>query len=112
MRPFLTKLASSVTVIITTLSYVICRVTSYTNAISDLERDAETGVITAEAKASEIDAVVRSVAEGQKIGLLLAMTLIPCILMLIACVLYRKFYKLDEERYDEICKEIAARKNA
>ena len=112
MRPFLTKLASSVTVIITTLSYVICRVTSYTNAISDLEKDAETGVITAEAKVSEIDAVVKSVAEGQKIGLLLAMTLIPCILMLIACLLYRKFYKLDEDRYDEICAEIAARKNA
>ena len=41
MRPFLTKLASSVTVIITTVSYIICRVTNYTNAISDIEREAE-----------------------------------------------------------------------
>ena len=112
MRPFLTKLASSMTVIITTLSYVICRVTNYTNAISDLETEAETGAITAETKAAEIDAVVKSVAEGQKTGLLLAMTLIPCILMIIACILYRKFYKLDEERYDEIRAEIEARKNA
>ncbi|MBO4559367.1 MAG: MFS transporter [Lachnospiraceae bacterium] len=110
MRPFLTKLASSMTVIITTLSYVICRVTNYTNAISDLEKEAETGAITAETKAVEIDAVVKSVAEGQKTGLLLAMTLIPCILMIIACILYRKFYKLDEERYDEIRKEIEDRK--
>ena len=112
MRPFLTKLASSFTVIITTISYVICRVTTYTNTISDLEKDAEKGLITAEQKAESIDAVVKSVANGQKNGLLLAMTLIPCILMLIACVLYRKFYKLDEERYDEIRAEIEARKTA
>ncbi|MBQ3913706.1 MAG: MFS transporter [Lachnospiraceae bacterium] len=112
MRPFLTKLASSFTVIITTVSYVICRVTTYTNTISDLEKDAEKGLITAEQKAESIDAVVKSVANGQKNGLLLAMTLLPCILMLIACVLYRKFYKLDEERYDEIRAEIEARKNA
>ena len=110
MRPFLTKLASSVTVIITTVSYVICRVTNYTNEISDLEKEAELGTITAEAKAEQIDAVVRSVADGQKNGLLLAMTLIPCILMLIACVLYRRFYKLDEDRYDEICAQIKAKK--
>jgi melibiose permease/lactose/raffinose/galactose permease len=112
MRPFLTKLASSFTVIITTVSYVICRVTTYTNTISDLEKDAEKGLITAEQKAESIDAVVKSVANGQKNGLLLAMTLLPCILMLIACVLYRRFYKLDEERYDEIRAEIEARKNA
>jgi melibiose permease/lactose/raffinose/galactose permease len=112
MRPFLTKLASSFTVIITTVSYVICRVTTYTNTISDLEKDAEKGLITAEQKAESIDAVVKSVANGQKNGLLLAMTLLPCILMLIACVLYRKFYKLDEERYDEIRAQIEARKNA
>ncbi|MCR5427651.1 MAG: glycoside-pentoside-hexuronide (GPH):cation symporter [Lachnospiraceae bacterium] len=112
MRPFLTKLASSFTVIITTVSYVICRVTTYTNTISDLEKDAEKGLITAEQKAESIDAVVKSVANGQKNGLLLAMTLLPCILMLIACVLYRRFYKLDEERYDEIRAQIEARKNA
>ncbi len=110
MRPFLTKLASSVTVIITTVSYIICRVTSYTNAISDLERDAETGLIGAEEKLVKIDDVIASVENGQKIGLLIAMTVVPCILMLIACVLYKKNYKLDEKRYDEICQEITAKK--
>ena len=89
---------------------MICKVTNYTNAISDYEKEAETGAITAEQKASGIAEICGSVANGQKIGLLLAMTLIPCILMLISAVLYRKFYKLDEERYDEICKEIAAKK--
>ncbi|MCR5278925.1 MAG: glycoside-pentoside-hexuronide (GPH):cation symporter [Lachnospiraceae bacterium] len=110
MRPFLTKMASSFTVIITTVSYVICKVTNYTNAISDYEKEAETGAITAADKAAKIAEVCTSVANGQKIGLLLAMTLIPCILMLCSAVLYRKFYKLDEERYDEICQELAKKK--
>ncbi len=110
MRPFLTKMASSFTVIITTVSYVICKVTNYTNAISDFEREAETGAITVDDKTAKIAEVCESVTDGQKIGLLIAMTLIPCILMLCSAVLYRKFYKLDEERYDEICKEIQAKK--
>ena len=112
MRPFLTKMASSFTVIITTVSYVVCKVTNYTNAISDFEREAETGAITVDDKTAKIAEVCGSVTNGQKVGLLLAMTLIPCVLMLISAVLYRKFYKLDEERYDEICKEIAAKKTA
>ena len=110
MRPFLTKMASSFTVIITTVSYIICKVTEYTNAISDYEQQAETGAISAAVKSEKIAEVCTSVAEGQKIGLLLAMTLIPCLLMLTSAILYRRFYKLDEERYDEICKEIAAKK--
>ena len=109
MRPFLTQMASSFTVIITTVSYIICRVTNYTNAISDFERKAETGEIDAATKTAEIAKVVGSVENGQKIGLLMAMTLVPCIFMLLSAILYRKFYKLDEERYDEICAEIKAR---
>ena len=33
MRPFLTKLATSLVVVITTVTYIICRVTDYTNEI-------------------------------------------------------------------------------
>ena len=99
MRPFLTKMASSFTVIITTVSYLVCKVTQYTNAISDLETSAEKGEITAEAKAAAIDEVIKSVSGGQKNGLLLAMTLVPCCFMLISVILYRRFYKIDEKRY-------------
>lgn len=110
MRPFLTKLASSLTVIITSVTYIIARVTDYTNQISDLETQAQQSIITAEQKAASIAGVIGSVDSVQKIGLLVAMTVLPCILMLISVVLYRKFYKLDEERYDEICRELEAKK--
>lgn len=110
MRPFLTKFASSITVIITYITYMVVKVTQYTNQISDLESQANRGSISAEAKSAEIAKVISSVANGQKIGLLLSMTVLPCLLMVIACVLYKKHYTLNEERYDEICKELEARK--
>jgi len=109
MRPFLTKLSSSITIIITTISYLVCRVTEYTNRISDLETQAETGALSAEEKSAQIAGVIGEVANTQKIGLLVAMTVIPCIFMLASVILYRKFYKLDEERYDEICEELSKR---
>lgn len=109
MRPFLTKLASSITVIITSATYAIVNITNITNQISSYETQTQQGLITAETKASEVARVIASIGIGQKNGLLIAMTVLPCALMLISCVLYRKFYKLDEERYNEICEQIKSR---
>lgn len=110
MRPFLTKMSSSLTVIITSLTYIIFRVTDFTNSISDIEQQANQNVITAAEKSSKIADVIASVGKGQSNGLLFAMTIVPCALMIISCVLYRKKYKLDEETYDGILKELEARK--
>ena len=110
MRPFLTKLASSLTVIITFVTYVVANVTQITNLISDLESRANQGVITAEIKSAEIANVIASVGGGQKIGLLISMTVIPAVLLSVVCILYRRFYKLDEKRFEEICKELESRR--
>lgn len=111
MRPFLTKLASALTVVIASASYMVFNVTDYTNRISDLESAAQQGTITAAEKSSAIAGVLSGVGRGQTMGLLLCMTVVPCALMLVSFFLYRKFYKLDEEEYDRICAEIEARKN-
>lgn len=110
MRPFLTKFASSLTVIITTVTYLVCKVTSYTNQISDFEQQANKGVITAEVKSAGIASVIGSVDHGQTIGLLIAMTVIPCIFMAASAVLYRKFYKLDEKTFADIVEKLNAKK--
>ncbi len=112
MRPFLTKLSSSITVIITTVTYLIANVTFFSNQISDYESKANQGLISAAEKSAQIAEVISSVGTTQKIGLLIAMTVIPCIFMVTSCLLYKKFYKLDEERFDEICAELKARKEA
>lgn len=106
VRPFITKLASAIVVIITSITYMIIRATSFTNQISNLEREASLGNISDVSKTASIETVIKSVGSLQKNGLLLAMTVLPCILMVISCYLYRKHYILTEEKYEEICREL------
>lgn len=106
MRPFLTKFASSLTVIITYVTYLACKVTTYTNQISEFEQFANKGTITAEEKSAGIASVINSVAHGQTVGLLIAMTVIPCAFMVASAVLYRKFYKLDEATFEDIVNKL------
>ena len=106
MRPFLTKLASAISVMIASLSYMLFRVTDFTNQISGYENQAERGVISAEERSSLIADVISNVAGTQRVGLLIFMTIVPCLMMIVCCALYRKFYILDEEKYDAICDEL------
>ncbi|MEA5151419.1 MAG: glycoside-pentoside-hexuronide (GPH):cation symporter [Oscillospiraceae bacterium] len=110
LRPFLTKMGSAITVALTSACYLIFGVTNYTNQISSLENQAAAGAITESEKLSSISAVLSGLHGSQALGLLLFMTVLPCALMLVSHVMYKKHYKLDEEEYDRICAEIEARK--
>lgn len=112
IRPFFTKMGSALVVIISSVSYVIFGVTDYTNQISDLENAAASGLITEAEKLASIEGVLSGVQRSQSTGLLLCMVLLPFALMFLSYLLYRKHYILDEEEYDRICREIAARKQA
>ena len=48
-------------------------------------------------------------APAQTLGLLLFITVLPCALMFISHLLYKKHYKLDEDEYSRICGELAKR---
>ena len=50
------------------------------------------------------------VTNQQAMGLLVFMSIVPGILMLLSYFLYKKHYKLDEEEYDRICKELGKTK--
>ena len=109
LRPFTTKLASALTVAITSASYLIFGVTGFTNKISALEQSCSLGAITEADKLSQIDAVLAGVQHGQTAGLLLCMTVLPCALMFVSYLLYIKKYRLDEEEYERICVELQVR---
>ncbi len=109
LRPFLTKMASALIVLITSGSYLLFGVTSFTNQISDMESMAASGAMTEAAKLEAINDVISGVGRNQATGLLLCMTLIPWVLMLVSYVLYRKHYRLDEAEYEHICNQLAAR---
>ena len=106
VRPFVTKMSSAVIVVITTFSYILSGVTDITNQISDLESAAAMGAIAEVEKLASIQSVMAGVSEGQKMILLLCMTILPCVLMLVSNVLYQKKYKLDEAEYARICTEL------
>ena len=110
IRPFFTKMASALVVVITSVTYIIFNVTGYTNQISDLESAAASGLISEAEKLSSIQNVLSGVELSQSNGLLLCMVVLPFVLMLASYLLYRKHYILDEEEYDRICKVIAERK--
>ena len=110
MRPFLTKMSSALIVLITNASYLIFGVTEFTNRISDFENQCQMGAISEAQKLTEIQGVIGSVGAGQVRGLLLCMAIIPCVLMVVSYLLYKKNYKLDEDEYERICREIAAKK--
>ncbi|MCF0137609.1 MAG: MFS transporter [Oscillospiraceae bacterium] len=110
MRSFITKLSSAFIVLITNASYLIFGVTNYTNEISVFENQCQMGLISEAEKLAGISGVISGVSGFQTTGLLLCMALLPCILMLLSYLLYRKHYILDEEEYDRICTEIAGRK--
>ena len=106
IRPFITKLSSAVVVMITSLCYLLFRVTDYTNKIAGLEQSANQNLITTEIKNAEIDKVISMVENGQTSGMLLFMTIVPFAMLLASYFLYIRFYKLDEEKYAEIVREL------
>ncbi len=110
MRPLLTKLGSAIVVGLTSLTYLVFSVTEMTNQISSYEQKAEIKEITPEARMEGINAVISQVKTGQTAGLLWAMVLIPLVFGFVSYILYQKFYKLDEAKYDEICAELEVKK--
>ena len=112
LRPFFTKLASALTIAIASGTYIVLDILQYTNGIAEQEQLANQGAITGDQKAEAIDALLKGVQPGQVNGLMLVMTVLPCVLMFLSYILYKKHYKLDEDEYDDICRQIEARKAA
>ena len=112
VRPFITKLGSAVVIAVNYITYLICGVTGYTQQISSFEQQTSLGLISEAEKLTGINAVISNVGGGQKLGLLLVLTVFPFVCMFVSYKLYRKHYKLDEDEYKRICTELEQRKKA
>ena len=60
----------------------------------------------------QVNDLLASVPDSKKNGLLIAMCLIPALLTLIAMIIYKKKFILNDETYERIKLEIAERKQA
>jgi melibiose permease/lactose/raffinose/galactose permease len=122
LRPFLTKLASAITIAIANLTYIAFHLLNYTNGIAEQEQIANQKLIEISPQAEElgnqivaekeaaISTLLQDVQHWQSHALLLVMTLVPCLLMFLSFLLYKKHYTLDEPEYERICRELEARK--
>ena len=110
LRPFLTKLSSAIVVMLTSLSYIIFGITDVTNKISSFEQQTNLGIITEAEKLSSIKDVLAGITSFQTLGLLCVMCILPAILMTLSYTLYKNHYKLDEDEYNRIVKELERRK--
>ncbi len=110
LRPFLTKLASALNAAIAYVAYLVFNVLSFTNGIAGFEQLANRGELGVEEKASAIEQLLQGVHPGQSVGLLAVMTVLPCLLMFLSYILYKKRYTLDEAEYERICAALKARK--
>lgn len=112
LRPFLTKLASALTVVIASATYMLAGVTKYTNQISTFENAAASGQMSESDKLAAIHELLGGVSRSQSVGLLLVMTVLPYALMVLSYEMYLRRYKLDEAEYDRICDELNARRES
>lgn len=110
LRPFLTKLSSALVAVLTYVFYIVFGVLNYTNEISKFEQLTSMGEMTEAQKLGNIAGVITNVQSGQKLGLLVCITVVPFIFMFVSYILYKKHYKLDEDEYTRICSELQARR--
>ena len=99
-------------ILVTTLTYLAFGVTGFTNQISDLEQQASLGLLTESQKLAQINDVLSNTTSLQTIGMVVVMSVIPCIMMILSYVLYKKKYILDEDKYTQIVAELNAKKEA
>lgn len=110
VRPFVTKLATALSVSFASFAYILFRVTKQTNAIASLEQSASRALITEAEKLNAIQTMLSSSEQSQRIGMLVFITVIPFLFMLASYILYQTKYTIDETKYTIICEEIKTRR--
>ena len=110
VRPFMVKLAGAIQYAVVSLTLVVCGLYSITQDIGKIEQQISKGYIAKQIGKGLIDGLLRTAEPGQMVGLTFAMTIIPIILFIVAYIVIKKKYIIDEDMYDKMLKEINERK--
>lgn len=112
MRPFTAKLSSALTQVLVIVVYAVASITTYTNAISNIEKEASRNLITNKVKMEKITEIINKVSLQDRQILVSCMCIIPIVFMIVALILYKKKCTLSETRLAEMVRETEARKLA
>lgn len=112
LRPFTAKLSSALTQALVIGVYAVASITTYTNAISNIENEASKNLITNKVKMEKIADIINKVSLQDRQILVSCMCIIPIVFMIVALILYKKKCTLSETRLAEMVRETEARKLA
>lgn len=112
LRPFTAKLSSALTQALVIGVYAVASITTYTNAISNIENEASKNLITNNVKMEKITEIINKVSLQDRQILVSCMCIIPIVFMIVALILYKKKCTLSETRLAEMVRETEARKLA
>lgn len=110
VRSFATKLASAIDQGTVALILIISGIYTISQNISGLEIQAGTKEITSEQALSKADEYIALATSGQRFVLRIGIVAVPIIAIVIAYVIIKKKYIIDEKKYDELVAELSARK--
>lgn len=112
LRPFTAKLSSALTQALVIGVYAVASITTYTNAISNIENEASKNLITNKVKMEKITGIIKEVSLQDRQILVSCMCIIPIVFMIVALIIYKKKCMLSETRLAEMVRETEARKLA
>lgn len=112
LRPFTAKLSSALTQALVIGVYAVASITTYTNAISNIENEASKNLITNKVKMEKITGIINKVSLQDRQILVSCMCIIPIVFMIVALIIYKKKCTLSETRLAEMVRETEARKLA
>ncbi len=112
LRPFTAKLSSALTQALVIGVYAVASITTYTNAISNIENEASKNLITNKVKMEKIADIINKVSLQDRQILVSCMCIIPIVFMFVALIIYKKKCTLSETRLAEMVRETEARKLA
>ena len=112
LRPFTAKLSSALTQALVIGVYAVASITTYTNAISNIEKEASRNLITNKVKMEKITEIINKVSLQDRQILVSCMCIIPIVFMIVALIIYKKKCTRSETRLAEMVRETEARKLA
>lgn len=109
VRSFAVKLSSAINQGIQALILIISGIYAISQNISALEVEKGKGLISSEEVLVAADAYIKTATPTQLLILRIGITLIPVLVIVSADLLLKKKYKIDEEEYKRLVKEIEDR---
>jgi melibiose permease/lactose/raffinose/galactose permease len=110
VRPFMVKLSGAIQYLIVSISLIACGLFKITKQIGEIELERTKKLISDTLALEKISFLLESATNNQLLGLSIAMTLIPIILLVSSLIIIKKKYIIDEDLYDLMIKEINERK--